>query len=87
MKVTSEAVCFPAVFNVAVMTAKGVGVGRGDDERVSELSGRLGKALDLERTWGRLRLAQQPAIPEYCVERSPVALTVVASVGCICYCG
>lgn len=43
------------VFEVAVMRAERVGLGRGDDDEwLSEPAGRLGKALDLEGTWGWL---------------------------------
>lgn len=43
------------MFEVAVMRAERVGLGRGDDDEwLSEPAGRLGKALDLEGTWGWL---------------------------------
>lgn len=43
---------------VAVMRAERVGLGRGDDDEwLSEPAGRLGKALDLEGTWGWLGFA------------------------------
>lgn len=60
----------------------------GDEPWVSEPAGRLGKALDLEKTWGWLGFAvRHPAIrpwdPRYCGEGSPIVLTVV-SAGCVC---
>lgn len=46
------------MFEVAVMRAERVGLVRGDDDEwLSEPAGRLGKALDLEGTWGWLGFA------------------------------